>query len=288
MVLAAEGRLFMVCYNTSQIHELDPDTGVILNSFPTPEPCLGEAGLAYGEGRMFFINGLGTNTVYEISPEDGTPINSFAAPPGAGPINGLGFSGDRLFALDPTNLLMQVLNPNTGEFITAYSIPVFAGGGGCSFAGTRGSFFCSDYNTFPDPNPIWEFDAITGDGLGLFNAPELTVIWGLGFSCSRQTLFLGDIVGYRIYEVNPDNGDVINSFYSPCGVFIGALAADEYFLPCLVGDANEDGVVDALDLQAEKQIIFGELPPTCGADANEDGYTNVLDLVKIKLIIIGS
>jgi hypothetical protein len=56
---------------------------------------------------------------------------------------------------------------------------------------------------------------------------------------------------------------------------------------CIPGDANGDGVVDALDLQVEKQIIFGELPPTCGADVNQDGSINVLDLVEIKLIIIG-
>jgi hypothetical protein len=57
---------------------------------------------------------------------------------------------------------------------------------------------------------------------------------------------------------------------------------------CLPGDANEDGVVDYLDLPVEKQIIFGELPPTCGADANLDGVINILDLVEIKLIILGS
>jgi hypothetical protein len=56
---------------------------------------------------------------------------------------------------------------------------------------------------------------------------------------------------------------------------------------CIPGDANEDGVVDFLDLGVEKQIIFGELPPTCGADANEDGNINILDLVKIKRIILG-
>jgi hypothetical protein len=57
---------------------------------------------------------------------------------------------------------------------------------------------------------------------------------------------------------------------------------------CLPGDANGDGVVDYLDLPVEKQIIFGELPPTCGADANKDGNVNILDLVEIKLIILGS
>jgi hypothetical protein len=55
---------------------------------------------------------------------------------------------------------------------------------------------------------------------------------------------------------------------------------------CIPGDANEDGVVDVIDLQVEKQIIFGELSPTCGADANVDENVSILDLVAIKLMII--
>jgi C1A family cysteine protease len=58
-------------------------------------------------------------------------------------------------------------------------------------------------------------------------------------------------------------------------------------IPCLPGDANEDGAVDYLDLQVEKQIILGQSPPTCGADANGDENINILDLVEIKLIIMG-
>jgi hypothetical protein len=57
--------------------------------------------------------------------------------------------------------------------------------------------------------------------------------------------------------------------------------------PCVPGDANMDGVVNVFDLPVEKQIILGQLPPTCGADANGDGDINVFDLIKIKRIILG-
>ena len=67
------------------------------------------------------------------------------------------------------------------------------------------------------------------------------------------------------------------------GYWYGVSPTEE----CLPGDANEDGVVNVLDLPIEKQIILGQLPPTCGADANQDGEINVLDLVEIKLIIMG-
>ena len=56
---------------------------------------------------------------------------------------------------------------------------------------------------------------------------------------------------------------------------------------CIPGDANEDGVVDVLDLVKVKRIILGLDPPTPGADANQDGDINVLDLVTIKRIILG-
>jgi sugar lactone lactonase YvrE len=81
-----------------------------------------------------------------------------------------------------------------------------------------------------------------------------------------------NILGYVVYG---------NTISSP------QIAAVTVGVVPIPGDANEDGVVDALDLQVEKQIILGELPPTDGADANQDGNINTLDLVKIKRIILG-
>jgi hypothetical protein len=106
------------------------------------------------------------------------------------------------------------------------------------------------------------------------------VLSGGGADRSSSSYTLGDTVGQSsaIGLSESTNYRLGSGFWYGIPVVTG----------CLLGDANEDGVVDALDLQVEKQIIFGELPPTCGADANQDGSINVLDLVEIKLIIIES
>ena len=56
---AVQGRLFVVDGDAdSQIIELDPSTGAVLNSFATPVATTGEGpdGLAYCSGRMFFVS----------------------------------------------------------------------------------------------------------------------------------------------------------------------------------------------------------------------------------------
>jgi hypothetical protein len=55
---------------------------------------------------------------------------------------------------------------------------------------------------------------------------------------------------------------------------------------CIPGDANEDGVVNALDITKVERIIATLDPETCGADANEDGTVNALDITKVEIIIV--
>jgi hypothetical protein len=86
-------------------------------------------------------------------------------------------------------------------------------------------------------------------------------------------------------DASPGTWTVKYSFDT--GPHQGVIEDITTFTVCVPGDANEDGVVNILDLPVEKRIILGQLPPTCGADANGDGEINVLDLVEIKLIILG-
>ena len=53
------------------------------------------------------------------------------------------------------------------------------------------------------------------------------------------------------------------------------------------GDANGDGVVDALDITKVERIIVGLDAATPGADANGDGNVNALDITKVERIIAG-
>jgi hypothetical protein len=61
-------------------------------------------------------------------------------------------------------------------------------------------------------------------------------------------------------------------------VFYDAIAA---------GDANGDGVIDALDITSVERIIARLDAPTAGADANQDGKINALDITKIERLIGG-
>ena len=101
---------------------------------------------------------------------------------------------------------------------------------------------------------------------------------GGGGGRSSASYNLGDTVG----QSSAIGLSESTSYRLGSGYWYGIPVAE-----CIPGDANGDGVVDVLDLQAEKQIILGQLPPTCGADANEDGEINALDLVTIKRIILG-
>jgi hypothetical protein len=53
------------------------------------------------------------------------------------------------------------------------------------------------------------------------------------------------------------------------------------------GDANGDGVVNALDITKVERIVVGLDTETPGADANGDGVVNALDITKIERIIVG-
>jgi len=55
----------------------------------------------------------------------------------------------------------------------------------------------------------------------------------------------------------------------------------------LLGDANQDGVVNVLDITYVEMIIAGLVPATPEADANQDGVVNVLDITAIEIIIAG-
>jgi len=55
----------------------------------------------------------------------------------------------------------------------------------------------------------------------------------------------------------------------------------------LPGDANGDGVVNAIDITKVERIIVGLDAETPGADANGDGVVNAIDITKVERIIVG-
>jgi hypothetical protein len=260
------GRLFMVngYYDyddgepSSEILELNPSTGAIVRSIPTPVDTDGGGdGLAYGNGRMFFAT-ISTDTIYEIDPLDGDQINSFLGPETWDGIDALGFSGDELYVLDYDASIIYILDPDSGTTVGNLTPGVSISGGG-TFAGTRNSLFFTGYDS--EGAVIYEIDAETGDVENTFLPPAGShSLYGLGFSSSRNTLFVGSYDGNIIWEVDPDDGSVINSFSGPEGAAISALAADEPL-------SSNDNFADAA-------VITGASGSTTGTNAEatiEDG-----------------
>ena len=55
----------------------------------------------------------------------------------------------------------------------------------------------------------------------------------------------------------------------------------------ILGDANGDGKVNAVDITKVERIIAKLDPPTPGADANGDGDIDAVDITKVERIIAG-
>ena len=67
----------------------------------------------------------------------------------------------------------------------------------------------------------------------------------------------------------------------------GGVVSGSFEVVVLPGDANGDGVINALDITKVERIILELDPETPGADANCDGNINAQDITKIELIILG-
>jgi hypothetical protein len=57
--------------------------------------------------------------------------------------------------------------------------------------------------------------------------------------------------------------------------------------PALPGDANGDGIINALDITTIERIIVRLDTPTAGADANQDGTINALDITATERTLAG-
>jgi hypothetical protein len=65
-------------------------------------------------------------------------------------------------------------------------------------------------------------------------------------------------------------------------------ASDSFTVQTVIpGDANSDGVVNALDITKVERVIIELDIETPGADANQDGVVNALDITRIERMIVG-
>jgi len=81
--------------------------------------------------------------------------------------------------------------------------------------------------------------------------------------------------------------NISGSLYDTIAEEIAAIWTGDSIVvtPVLPGDANGDGVINALDITKVMRIVALLDAPTSGADVNQDGVVNILDVTATKLTI---
>ena len=117
--------------------------------------------------------------------------------------------------------------------------------------------------------------ATGGNGSYTWSVSSGSLPSGLSLSATGTISGTSTTVGEFTFTVGVTDGQLSNSKVLTIRV-----------IPRL-GDANDDGVVNAADITKTEKIIVGLDDATLGADANQDDVVNSADITKIERIIAG-
>jgi hypothetical protein len=142
----------------------------------------------------------------------------------------------------------------------------------------NGCYDLSDNAPFDPLEPIWVHTEV-------YHADRQSGAFRLG---NGNTL-ITDANSVRIIEVNIE-GD-IQWEYNYSGESNSIARAQKYPLDyletdILLGDVNNDGIINILDVVSTVNIVLGEAEWVDVADYNSDGVINVLDIVSIVNVIL--
>jgi hypothetical protein len=222
--------LFSVTPGNGRINEINPDTGELLNSFPTPlkHQSYG-SGLAFTGTELFFAQ-FDLPNIWRLDARTGAVLGTFVAPT-VGPfraesgIDALAYGhtsfGPTLFALEYAARKMHLWNPTSGTPFLSYLLPMVnqppAGfpGGGLDFNSVDGTLILSYHSQ--DTSLLRKIDPQTGQLVSTFNPPQnrRRVVFGIGMVGGR--LFTSNDNSASIDERDAVTGSVIRSFPSPGG-----------------------------------------------------------------------
>ncbi|MDY6918249.1 MAG: PKD domain-containing protein, partial [Chloroflexota bacterium] len=130
--------------------------------------------------------------------------------------------------------------------------------------------FSANVNSGVAPLEVQFIDQSTGDVVGWF--------WDFGDGCTST-------------ERNPVHRYISDGRFTVSLTVTDSNSVEflevkaDYIVVDRAGDANQDGVINALDMTSTERIIVGVDSPTPGADANGDGSVNALDITRIELMI---
>lgn len=209
-------RLFGVDYYYSTIDEIDPSDGTLINSFSAPEPTTGGPnGLAYDGEFLYYISGWESNQIHQLDPLTGEVIASKGFP-SMPPIDALGHSGEFIYALNYSEGIIIEIDFENGEVMRELDLGVDLVGG-MTFGGSRNTLFVSQSGY-----SIFEIDLSTSEIVNTINLSN--AVWGLAYSEALGALLVSNVSSATIMMLDPDNGDLIDSFNS---ALYSGIAADE-------------------------------------------------------------
>ncbi|MBT4976237.1 MAG: hypothetical protein HOM86_02740 [Gemmatimonadetes bacterium] len=207
----------------SQILQISPSTGEILNQFSSPVLCRpeGACGLAFSGHSLFFVDATDPDRlIYEFAP-DGTAIwHSFPAP--GAKVDGLAFADGALLALSFDEDRIYHVDTFAGEVVRQVDSSVDLVGG---LAAGGGTLYASQIR----PPVVYALDAGSGAVVR-----EISVAGALptGLAVLGQRLFVGDFTGQRILEFALPTGAEVGQFGGAAGRFSGLAAGSaQPFVP---------------------------------------------------------
>lgn len=223
--------LFSVDSDTDLIYELDPYTGAVLGSFPTPVPSHvpgggGPDGLAYDGTTLYYTSGnasetgmgytgLTNRTIFYIDPATGGVFDTMALPAAAAPgdmsqaIDALASDGTFLYANRPADGIIYKINP-ASKIWSAIPLSGVQKVGGMGYNVQDGYLYISDSGT----DTVHRVDPGTGNSLGSWNYAPDGGILGVDFVFNKMFVsFHG--APTEIIEVSPLSGIEINRFTAP-------------------------------------------------------------------------
>jgi len=177
-------------------------------------PCAGAntADLAWVEGTLYQVIFAPTEerNIYQLDPATGAVLA--VIPYAGGSPQGLAYDGEYLWQSDLSGDAIIKMDATTGAVIAEYPAPgddpqaLGLGWDGASLwlADSRG------------PEKIWELDALCNP-IGYYDAPGTSPY---GLACGAGYIWVSDnnmSGGALIYQIDPDDGAIVDSFVCPDG-----------------------------------------------------------------------
>ncbi len=262
------GRLFAYDATTSEISEIDPASGGILNTFPSPVgSALGpDFGLATTASTLL-AGGTSAGSLFELDPDTGATLRTLANP-GVN-VSGMAFLGGEIFLLTDSPFgEITVLDYSSGaELRTLSASPVFEGlsASGAALFGTSGS-------ALYDVDPLTGTTTLLGS-LGAVNSEGIGII--------DDELFISNFSQIEVFDLatltplrtltGPSNMEALGADGAGAGAagVIGATVTDSFppelsctwtCVPtggasCTAGPVAGD-IDDTVDIPAGDSVIY--------------------------------